>query len=280
MREAMVSGLFPRSNELIREIKRFEMGKLSAEELKEKLDLERTQFLEYQKRLKLQIISEPHFNFHDLMRPFTVMVQNIEPGTLTRYFETNTFYRKPIVTGKIRLLDLDPKTLKEYNLPGPYYFKNNKIALPSPNYFYSLSSFSSSYDHADFFGDYIDLLNEIIKECEPSHIELVECPFSAKQKEYEPLLKNIKQREKVIVRKAQAYLNPEGNIYHDKMPFYSYPFKRSYPVLQQIDAMNTKIEQFDKIADNGVVTGNENFDFLPREIALKKLELMARLEMR
>ncbi len=274
----MVSGLFPRSNELIREIKRFELGKLSAEKLKEKLDIERTQFLEIQKQLKLRIISEPHFNFHDLMRPFTVMAQNIESGTLTRYFETNTFYRKPLVTGKIKLVDLEPKTLKEYNLPGPYYFKNNKITLPSPHYFYSLSSFSSTY--ADFFGDYLDILNEIIKEYEPSYIELVEYPFPAKEKEYETLLKNIKHSERVIVRKAQAYLDPEGKIYHDKMPFYSYPFKRSYPVLQQIDAMNTKMEEPENIAENGVVTGNENFDFLPREIALKKLEFMAKLEER
>jgi methionine synthase II (cobalamin-independent) len=276
----MISGLFPRSNELIREIKKFELGKISIEKLKEKLESERTQFLELQKRLQLHIISEPHFNFHDLLRPFTVMVQNIESGTLTRYFETNTFYRKPTVTKKIKLLDLEPKISKEYNLPSPYYFKNNKIVLPSPNYFYSLSSFRSSYDPVDFFGDYLEILNAIIKEYDPSYIELVEYPFSAKQKEYEELLKNIKHREKVIVRKAQANLNPAGKIYNEKMPFYSYPFKRSYPVLQQIDTMNTKLEQFDKLSGIGVITGNENFDFLPHEIALKKLELMAKLEMR
>jgi methionine synthase II (cobalamin-independent) len=44
--------------------------------------------------------------------------------------------------------------------------------------------------------------------------------------------------------------------------------------------MNTKLEQFAQFSGKGVITGNENFDFLPREIALKKLELMAKLEMR
>jgi len=196
---------------------------------------------------------------------------------LTRYFETNTFYRKPVITGKMSVEDLDPANVKEYNLPGPYYFKNTKIVMPSPNYFFLLSSVN--YDRASFYNDYIDIMNQIIIDSGASYIEMVECPYPSDYKDYENLLKSIKHPEKIIVRKAQAYLTPDKTMYQD-MKFYSYPNKPSYPLFQSIDTMNTKLENLETIPKEGIITGNENFDFLPREIAMKKLDLMAKLEVR
>jgi len=72
-------------------------------------------------------------NWQDLFRPINELLTGIDPGSLTRWFDNNTFYRKPIVVRKVSLKtkdiqqyfqsDLLPKaSLKKAILPGPFTF--------------------------------------------------------------------------------------------------------------------------------------------------------------
>ena len=82
---------------------------------------EKDQFYKMMRVNKVDYYTDPLFNWQDIFRPLVASIDGISLGPLTRYFETNTFYRKPIVNevGNVKnSLDVDGS---EYNIPGPVY---------------------------------------------------------------------------------------------------------------------------------------------------------------
>lgn len=92
-------GLYARSEALIQATRDFDRYRITYE------DLERAYELDYQAMADLQageyLVSDGLLNWQDLVRPFAELT-GAQPQALTRYFETNTFYRRlhftPVVT--------------------------------------------------------------------------------------------------------------------------------------------------------------------------------------
>jgi 5-methyltetrahydropteroyltriglutamate--homocysteine methyltransferase len=74
----------------------------------------------------VDFLGDGMLRWHDLFRPLVEASEGLEPGALTRFLDTNTFYRAPSVTGTPRLRrPLDGRYVPP--LPGP-----RLVTLPSP----------------------------------------------------------------------------------------------------------------------------------------------------
>ena len=128
MLKCQLTGIFARSPELIKATRDYDRGRLKENDLERIREGDVKNLMNFQE--DFQYIIDGGFLWQDLLRPFT-FVKGIESGPLTRFFRTNTFYRKPIIKGNIELksefidkfyyLDLIPERRK-VNLPGPVSF--------------------------------------------------------------------------------------------------------------------------------------------------------------
>jgi 5-methyltetrahydropteroyltriglutamate--homocysteine methyltransferase len=123
---AYIGGLFPRSERFI------DASRRRPDQLPQLVRDEKRRAIRLQRELKFAYLSDPLTDWHDLLRPFTT-VPGVEAGPLVRFFENNTFYRRPIVTGSLDgeaevvakhlALDLLPRRQAwKVDLPEPYTF--------------------------------------------------------------------------------------------------------------------------------------------------------------
>jgi 5-methyltetrahydropteroyltriglutamate--homocysteine methyltransferase len=88
-------------------------------------------FLDAQREAGLDYLSDGLLNWQDIFRPFDEAARGLEPGPLTRFLNTNTFFRAPAVTEEA------PKLVEP--LGEPYFSigelpRNRWVAtLPSPH---------------------------------------------------------------------------------------------------------------------------------------------------
>jgi 5-methyltetrahydropteroyltriglutamate--homocysteine methyltransferase len=137
MVEVQLSGAFPRSEKLVATTRAFERGKANQDDVNASLREDNLSLASLQKDSALDFCVDGQLNWQDLLRPFSELFTGIEPGRLTRWFDNNTFYRAPIVTGKI--------SFKGGNVDKFFradaYPKNGqkKVVLPSPFAFAALA---------------------------------------------------------------------------------------------------------------------------------------------
>ncbi len=138
MVEAQLTGIFPRSNELIRATRNYDKGLIGREDLLQYIRRDAEDAIRIQRENGFRCVIDGMFLWQDIFRPFTEIVEGIEAGALTRWFDNNTFFRKPVIG------DLEPKT----HAPGlnRYIFLDlmgdgcKKVILPGLYTFASLSS--------------------------------------------------------------------------------------------------------------------------------------------
>ena len=139
MVEAQLTGAFPRSEKLVEATRAVTRGKTSQAEVDAIFDEDLASLVELQNSVSLDILVDGQLNWQDLFRPFSAIFTGVELGGLTRWFDNNTFYRKPNITQKIsykgtdleryfrhKLLPLNSS--KKAILPGPFTFAALAIA--------------------------------------------------------------------------------------------------------------------------------------------------------
>ncbi len=131
---AQLAGLHPRSEELIALTRAYERGQVGWPETSRLIDRETERVIELQKKLGFEYLSDGALSWQDPLRPLTRALEGVTSSTrYSRWFDTNTFYQKPVVTGEISLRDsrlnefirsdLSPTPEKwKVVLPGPYTF--------------------------------------------------------------------------------------------------------------------------------------------------------------
>jgi 5-methyltetrahydropteroyltriglutamate--homocysteine methyltransferase len=124
-------GIYARSEELVQATRDLDRGRTTQEAVEERREADLRSFLEAQREAGLDYHSDGSLNWQDIFRPFDEAARGLEPGALTRFLNTNTFYRAPAVTGEVPKL-VDP-------LAEPYFRigdlpRNRWVAtLPSPH---------------------------------------------------------------------------------------------------------------------------------------------------
>jgi 5-methyltetrahydropteroyltriglutamate--homocysteine methyltransferase len=124
-------GIYARSEELVQATRDLDRGRATEAAVEEQREADLRSFLEAQREARLDYLSDGSLNWQDIFRPFDEAARGLEPGPLTRFLNTNTFYRAPAATGEAPRL-VEP-------LAEPYFRigdlpRNRWVAtLPSPH---------------------------------------------------------------------------------------------------------------------------------------------------
>jgi 5-methyltetrahydropteroyltriglutamate--homocysteine methyltransferase len=129
--KAYAPGIYARSEELVQATRDLDRGRTTKEAVEERRAADLRTFLDAQREAGLHYLSDGLLNWQDIFRPFDETARGLEPGPLTRFLNTNTFYRAPAVTEEA------PKLVEPLGEP---YFRmgdlprNRWVAtLPSPH---------------------------------------------------------------------------------------------------------------------------------------------------
>jgi len=161
MQEIHLTGNFPRPEPLIEMTRQFDRGRTSEIEVQRHLDHSVNELLELQISNKLDMLVDGQLNWQDLFRPFTELLAGINPGTLTRWFDNNTFYRRPIVVDRVKRAELPPTKYYRHDLIPE---GRGKAIMPGPYTFAKLSENAAYSSFADLVDDLAHSLANISKE--------------------------------------------------------------------------------------------------------------------
>ncbi len=136
-----LTGIFPRSNRLIKATREYDKGLIGREELLKYIREDAREAVEIQRENGIACAIDGMYLWQDIFRPFTEGVEGIKAGALTRWFDNNTFFRKPVIESlepsshtpflhRYIFLDLLEGECKKVILPGLYTF----VALSHPGY--------------------------------------------------------------------------------------------------------------------------------------------------
>lgn len=133
---AYLHGIYPRSEALVRATRDHDRGRILDSELKEQYERDYARLIELQRGAGLRPLSDGLLNWQDVFRPLSEIVAGWEPGALVRYFDNNTFYRQPHITGPLQLDEgkLDG-WLKRYVQTQRAEGEPWVATLPSPGFF-------------------------------------------------------------------------------------------------------------------------------------------------
>ncbi len=95
--DSSLTGPFPRSEALVRATRDLDRGRTSAEEVGRLYRSTATELARLEQTHHLAPATGGYLRWADLFRPFAEGWSGFEVGPVTRWYETNTFYRQPIL---------------------------------------------------------------------------------------------------------------------------------------------------------------------------------------
>ncbi len=125
--QAFIPGLYPRSEDLIQATRDLDRGRTTPGQVNEQTDRDLAQLVSAQQDAGIDLLADGMLRWQDIFRPLVEGSDGLETGALTRFLDTNTFYRAPsATTAEPRLREpLDERYVAQ--LPGP-----RLVTLPSP----------------------------------------------------------------------------------------------------------------------------------------------------
>ncbi len=273
--EIQLAGIHPRSEKLIELTRSYERAKTSWNQVEAQLEQETRELIKLQESLGFRHISDGALGWQDQLRPIARTLKRVESGTrYSRWFDTNTFYQKPIVTGKISAGEIDPeKFLRTELLTGE---RNRKITLPGPYTFSQLSENKHYENYPDLLFDIAVAEREIIKRLRNKGVSLFQ--LSEPCLVYQPYRETFRDRSEVELALRAIRSVVEDNPGEFVVQTY---FGDVVPVLPKlldlpiygigIDLFETEIsalrDQTSKALVLGVVDSRESYVEDPRWIA-------------
>ncbi|WP_393970925.1 hypothetical protein OXIME_001169 [Oxyplasma meridianum] len=295
--KGLIYGIYPKSDELRIKIGRWERGVIKGAEIENEISNE--------KRLKTELFkntgsvyTDPLFNWYDVFRPFTCATEGISPGPLTRYRETNTFYRLPEVdhVGRLKVNASELNEI-EANPPLPIFQKNSDpdyfVFFPSPFSFFKMSKVNEEITLEKFTDGMISIYSDIMKLYGFKNVLLFESlPYQGEDMSL--LLPLIKKFKTILVTEGNLKFADFDPLAKNLQTIAATPEDENMeiaakhsivPGIKTIDSHNTKIEDPKTVRETALkaaekagvdsiyVTFNDYLDFLPSSIASKKLEM-------
>jgi 5-methyltetrahydropteroyltriglutamate--homocysteine methyltransferase len=101
--QAFIPGIYPRSEELVQATRDLDRGRTTPEAVDAQVDRDLAQLVAVQQEAGLDLLADGMLRWQDLFRPLIEASSGLEPGPLTRFLDTNTFYRAPQADGSPRL---------------------------------------------------------------------------------------------------------------------------------------------------------------------------------
>jgi 5-methyltetrahydropteroyltriglutamate--homocysteine methyltransferase len=102
---AFAPGLYPRSEALVQATRDLDRGRTTQEAVDEQVERDLAELVSVQQQAGLDLLADGMLRWQDHFRPLLEEADGLETGALTRFLDTNTFYRAPKATGDPRLGD-------------------------------------------------------------------------------------------------------------------------------------------------------------------------------
>jgi len=124
--QAFAPGMYPRSEALVQATRDLDRGRTTEADVDEQVAADVQELIGVQQAAGLDLLTDGMLRWQDHFRPLLQAADGLETGALTRYLDTNTFYRAPKATGTPSLSGpLDERFSAA--VPGP-----RVATLPSP----------------------------------------------------------------------------------------------------------------------------------------------------
>ena len=155
-----VTGILPRPKELIEASRAYTRGRSDESRLERAFENATSEVVDVQISIGSSYVTDGMLKWQDMLRPFTENLGGVEKGSLARWFNNNTFYRKPTVVGEIwRKRSIVDEVAYLKHLPKNVLWK---AILPAPYTFTQLSDNQFYKDEAGFMFKYAQILREEI----------------------------------------------------------------------------------------------------------------------
>jgi 5-methyltetrahydropteroyltriglutamate--homocysteine methyltransferase len=106
--EAYAPGVYPRSETLVQATRDLDRGRTTPEAVDEQVERDVRELVSVQERAGLALLSDGLLRWQDLFRPLAERSEGLGARPLTRFLDTNTFFRAVLVEGKPRLTEPVP----------------------------------------------------------------------------------------------------------------------------------------------------------------------------
>lgn len=127
--EAYQHGIYPRSERLVAATRDLDRGRTDQTSVDGVFREDRERFVEAQREAGLDYLSDGMLRWQDMFRPFVDAAEGLTSGPLTRWFDTNSFFRAPVVTGPLSIdasavsfEDVGGEAPRVVSLPSPFAF--------------------------------------------------------------------------------------------------------------------------------------------------------------
>ena len=101
--KAFAPGIYPRSEALVQATRDLERGRTSPEAVAEQEQRDFQELVSVQRAAGLSFLSDGMLGWQDLFRPLADAAEGLDARPLTRFLDTNTFYRAVLVDGEPHL---------------------------------------------------------------------------------------------------------------------------------------------------------------------------------
>ncbi|MBU4502668.1 MAG: methylcobamide--CoM methyltransferase [Nanoarchaeota archaeon] len=300
---------YPREAKLRKAIADFEKGKITKEILSRIEDDVTIEVINEQVNAGVELITDGQIRWEDAQTYFAKKIKGFSINGLIRYFDTNTYYRQPVVENKMEWLT--PICVNDFRFAVKHSPVPVKAVITGP---YTLARLSKNNHYSSINDLVLDLADVLAKEANAlekagaTFIQIDE-PAILKYKDDFSLLN---EAVKVITRNLNVktalytYFGDIDDLYPDilELPVdvIGLDFvmgKNNFDIIKTtsftkelgfgiVDARNTKIEKIDEIVNNIkrisnivperklYVNPNCGLEFLPRENAYNKLVNMVK----
>jgi 5-methyltetrahydropteroyltriglutamate--homocysteine methyltransferase len=273
--KAQLGGIYPRSEQLIELTRSYDRAKTDLDSVRKQVEQDTQELVRLQDDSGFETFSDGAFAWQDQLRPIVESLDGVTTGTrYDRWFDTNTFYKKPTIVGKIGVHAFEPKNfIRTDLLPRT---KGWKVTLPGPYTFFELSENLHYTSQSDLLSAVAAAEHEIIKRLKDAGVSRFQLS--------EPCLVYRPYREQALVKaelaNALAALRKTVDGIQAKLSVHTYfgdattilPDLLKLPVdtvgfdLFETDYSQLKIETTKKLA-LGIIDGRESNVENPRWIA-------------
>lgn len=180
--------VYEEPDNLRRALNAFEAGRIGPRELDATITATQARALAWQAAAGISLAGDGQVRWQDLLSPLCLDVSGLEAGGLIRFFQNNTYYRHPIVTGRV--------ALEGRTLPGWFAAARAladrplKAALPGP---YTLARLSEDRQYGGNLERLVSDLSEVLGLLAALHLEagatLVEFEEPSLARETDPALR-------------------------------------------------------------------------------------------
>ena len=293
-------GLYPRSEHIRLSISKWERNALDHKSLGKLMDSEKKELLKMFNRAGVNYYTDPLINWQYILRMVASMSLDTPFEKISRYRETNTFYRQPLIESYPRLHEIsDEDSTPDSHLPGSMYISDNSenytYFLPGIESFVNMSYVSPELKTERIQDSLLEIYLDLIKKHRMKRILLFE-PYPDKSM-YDGYSHIFDSAQVFCVRYGLTdssfgkgnNARPFSLIASNEKEFRVAASHCEVPGIALMNSQNTYLEKPDKLRkdvaevssslklDQVFVTHTEYLDFLPHVIAAKKVEVLGKV---